>query len=156
MAETPSSAEWQKAERDSPSDATPRPARHRANPDQSLKSNRPPGIAQSGPVSSSGATIHVRHFTLYAAFTSTKKRGLRTAFGVRAGRPTARNRAKRQAREEFRLRHHRLPEAINILITNRGTISALTRRSIRQQLVELFDRACRLAAAGRDDKANTR
>ena len=156
MAETSSSAEWQKAERDSPSDAAPHPARHHANPDQSSKSSRPPGIAQAGPVSRPGATIHVRHFTLYAAFTSTKKRGLRTAFGVRAGRPTARNRAKRQAREGFRLKHHKLPEAIDIVIANRGAIGALTRRSIRQQLAELFDRACRLAPPGGGNKATAR
>ena len=156
MAETPSSAEWQKAERGSPSSTARHPARHPANSDQPSKSSRSPGIARSGPVSRLGATIHTKHFILYAAFTSTKKREMRTAFGVRAGRPTARNRAKRQAREEYRLKHHDLPEAIDIVIANRGAISALTRRSMRQQLAELLDRACRLAAAGRNKKATTR
>ena len=74
------------------------------------------------------------------------------AFGARAGPATARNRAKRQAREEFHLRRHRLPDSIDILITNKGPIGMLSRRSIRGQLAELLDRARALARPGRDGK----
>ena len=156
MAETSSSAEGQKAGRDSLSSVAPQPARHHATPGHSSRSNRLPGIARSRAVGRSAATLHTRHFTLYAAFTSTKKQGLRIALGVRAGRSTARNRAKRQAREEYRLTHHKLPEGINIVITNRGVVSTLTGRSMRAELAELLERACALTPSRRDSRATAR
>jgi len=67
------------------------------------------------------------------------------AFGVRAGRSTARNRAKRQARETFRLNRHKLPVGIDLVVTTRGAIGALSRRALRDQLSELFDRARKLS-----------
>lgn len=156
MAETSSSAEGQKAGRDSPSDVAPSPARDHANPGHSSRSNRPPGIAQSMPVGRSAATLRTRHFTLHAVFTSTKKQGLKMAFGVRAGRSTARSRAKRQAREGFRLTCHTLPEGIDIMITSGGTISTLTRRTIRAELTELLDRARALTPPRIDRRATAR
>ncbi len=92
-----------------------------------------------------GEAINTKHFTLYAGFASTKKGGLRLAFGVRAGPSTVRNRAKRQARETFRLNRHKLPGGIDLVVTSRGKIGALTRRALRDQLSELFDRARKLS-----------
>lgn len=81
------------------------------------------------------------YFTLYAGFSSTKKQGLRLAFGVRAGASTVRNKAKRLAREAFRLNRHKLPEGIEIVITAKKGIGALSRRDIRGQILDLFERA---------------
>jgi ribonuclease P protein component len=87
-----------------------------------------------------------QYFTLFTRAASTKKQGLRLAFGARTGRSTARNRAKRQARETYRLYRSRLPEAKEVVITSRGNIDGLSRRAVRQQLVELFGRAIQAPA----------
>ena len=85
------------------------------------------------------------YFTLYAGFPSTKKQELRLAFGARAGTATVRNKAKRLARETFRLNRHQLPGGIEIVITAKKGISALARRDIRGQILDLFERARRLS-----------
>ena len=141
MAETSSSAEGRRAARGSPSDTTPPPAKDHAGPQHSTKTAQAPSAAGSGSAVRPGVAIVTRHFTLYARPASTKKQGLRLAFGGRAGRSTVRNRAKRQAREAYRLNRQKLPEAREIVLTTRGSIDRLTRRAIRDQLVELFARA---------------
>lgn len=73
------------------------------------------------------------------------------AFGVRAGCAAVRNRAKRQAREAFRDRQHKLPDKMAIVIATRGKIASLTRRQLREELEELFDRASRLRSSFRPD-----
>lgn len=78
------------------------------------------------------------------------------AFGVRMGRSTARNRAKRQTREQYRLTRHKLPEGIDIVITNRGTINTLSRRGMRAELAELLDRARAIAPSRHDSRATAR
>ena len=78
------------------------------------------------------------------------------AFSVRAGRSTARNRAKRQAREEHRLIRHKLPEGIDIMITNRGAVNALTGRSMRAELAGLLERARALTQSRYDSRATAR
>ncbi|CBE70023.1 MAG: ribonuclease P protein component [Candidatus Methylomirabilis oxygeniifera] len=86
-----------------------------------------------------------KYFTLYARFASTKKQQLQLAFGARTGTATVRNRAKRLARETFRLNCHRLPAGIEILITAQKGIGALSRRDMRGQIVDLFEYACKLS-----------
>lgn len=88
------------------------------------------------------------YFTLYVEFSSTKKQGLRLAFGARAGPSTVRNKAKRQARETFRLNRHRMPGGIEILITTKKDVSALSRRDIRGQILDLLERARKLSPPG--------
>lgn len=79
------------------------------------------------------------HFTLYVRFSSTKKQTLKLAIGARAGPSTVRNRAKRQAREAFRLNRHRLPAGIEIAITTKRGVSVLSRRDMRSQILELLE-----------------
>lgn len=141
MAETSSSAEGRRAARGSPSDATSPPAKDHASPQHSTKTAQAPSAAGSGSAVRPGVAIVTRYFTLYARPASTKKQGLRLAFGARAGRSTVRNRAKRQAREAHRLNRQKLPEAREIVLTTRGSIDRLRRRAIRDQLLELFARA---------------
>ena len=140
MAETSSSAEGRRAARGSPSDATSPPAKDHAT-QYSTKAAQAPSAAGSGAVARHGVAIVTRYFTLYARPASTKKQGLRLAFGARAGRSTVRNRAKRQAREAYRLNRQNLLETREIVITTKGSIDRLRRRAIRDQLVELFARA---------------
>jgi ribonuclease P protein component len=109
-------------------------------------------IARSGRTGKPGTTLHASHFILHASFPSTKKQELRMAFGVPAGPSTARNRAKRQAREEFRLKRIRLPRSIDILITNKGPIGKLSRRRMREEFAKLLDQACVPPRPGRDGK----
>lgn len=90
-------------------------------------------------------TLNSGYFTLYAGFPSTKKQELMLAFGARAGNATVRNKAKRLARETFRLNRHQLPRGIEIVITARKGISALGRRDMRGQILDLFERARRLS-----------
>ena len=123
----------------------PPPARHRPDPNHSPRSDRPSGVVRLGRATQPGEAINTKHFTLYAGLASTKKRQLKLAFGVRAGSSTVRNRAKRQARETFRLNHHKLPGGIDLVVSTRGAIGALTRRALRDQLSELFDRARKLS-----------
>jgi len=141
MAETSSSAEGRRAARGSPSDATPPPAKEQTSPQHSTKTDQAPSAAGSGPAARLGGAIATRHFTLYVRPASTKKQGLRLAFGARAGRSTVRNRAKRQAREAYRLNRQKFLEMREVVITTRGSIDRLRRRAIRDQLVELFARA---------------
>jgi ribonuclease P protein component len=86
------------------------------------------------------------------AFPSTKKQALRLAFGVRAGRASVRNRAKRYARDLFRSMQPRLPAAIEIVLAARAPLGDLTRRQLRGEMAELFERAraacCREARTG--------
>jgi len=140
MAETSSSAEGRRAARGSPSDATSPPAKDHAT-QYSTKTAQAPSAAGSGAAARPGVAIVTRYFTLYARPASTKKQGLRLAFGARAGRSTVRNRAKRQAREAYRLNRQKLLETREIVITTKGSIDRLRRRAIRDQLVELFARA---------------
>ena len=140
MAETSSSAEGRRAARGSPSDATSPPAKDHAT-QYSTKTAQAPSAAGSGAAARPGGAIVTRYFTLYARPASTKKQGLRLAFGARAGRSTVRNRAKRQAREAYRLNRQKLLETREIVITTKGSIDRLRRRAIRDQLVELFARA---------------
>ena len=153
MAERSSSEERQRAEKDLPSDTASAPGSRHADHDSPAGSRRSRRTARLGLQRRSGRPIYAKHFTLYLAVASTKKQGLRLRFGVRAGPSTARNRAKRQAREAFRLFSHKLPDGIDIMITARKGIAALTRREIRDQLAELFDRACALSAAQGDSAA---
>ena len=85
------------------------------------------------------------YFTLYAGFPSTKKQELKLAFGARAGTATVRNKAKRMARETFRLNRHQLPVGIEILISAKKGIGALSRRDMRCQILDLFKHARRLS-----------
>src|SRR5574337_1174865 len=85
--------------------------------------------------------FHSKYFTLYARLASTKKQTLRLAFGARTGTATVRNRAKRLARETFRLNRQRLPAGIDILIAAKRGLSALSRRDIRSQILDLFEYA---------------
>ncbi|NJD67544.1 MAG: hypothetical protein C3F12_13530 [Candidatus Methylomirabilota bacterium] len=87
--------------------------------------------------------FYTGYFTLYARFASTKKQALRLAFGARTGAAVVRNRAKRQSREAFRLNRDRLPENIEILITSKKGIGALSRRDMRNQIRSLFEYVCR-------------
>jgi ribonuclease P protein component len=141
MAETSSSAEGRRAARGSPSDTTSPPAKEQTSPQHSTKTAQATSAAGSGPAARPGGTVVTRYFTLYARPASTKKQGLRLAFGARAGRSTVRNRAKRQAREAYRLNRQKLPEAREIVITTRGSIDSLRRQALRDQLAELFGRA---------------
>ena len=153
MAERSSSKERQRAEKDLPSDTASAPGSRHAGHDSPASSRRSRGTPKSGLPRRSARPLYAKHFTLYVAFASTKKQGLRLRFGVRAGASTARNRAKRQAREAFRFFSHKLPDGIDIMIAARNRITALTRREIRDQLAELFDRACALSAAQSDSAA---
>jgi len=155
MAETSSSAEGRRAARGSPSDATSPPAKEQTGPKHSMKTDQAPSAAGSGSAVRPGVAIVTRHFTLYARPASTKKQGLRLAFGARAGRSTVRNRAKRQAREAYRLNHQKLLETSEIVITTKGSIDRLRRRAIRDQLVELFARATASSAPLRGAKPST-
>src|SRR5574337_2175613 len=85
--------------------------------------------------------FHNNYFTLSARFASTKKQTLRLAFGARTGAATVRNRAKRLAREAFRLNRQRLPAGIEILIAAKRGLSTLSRRDIRGQILDLFEHA---------------
>ena len=153
MAERSSSKERQRAGKDLPSDAASAPGSGHVGHDSPAESRRSRRTLRSGPPRRSARPIYAKHFTLYVAFASTKKQRLRLRFGVRAGPATARNRAKRRAREAFRLFSHKLPDGIDIMIAARNRITALTRREIRDQLAELFDRACALSAAQSDSAA---
>jgi ribonuclease P protein component len=141
MAETSSSAEGRRAARGSPSDATSPPTKEQTSPQYSTKTDQAPSAAGSGPAARLGSAIATRYFTLYVRPASTKKQGLRLAFGARAGRSTVRNRAKRQAREAYRLNRQKLLEMREVVITTRGSIDRLRRRAIRDQFVDLFARA---------------
>ena len=154
MAETSSSAEGRRAARGSPSDATSPPAKDHAT-QYSTKTAQAPSAAGSGGAARPGVAIVTRYFTLYARPASTKKQGLRLAFGARAGRSTVRNRAKRQAREAYRLNHQKLLETSEIVITTKGSIDRLRRRAIRDQLVELFARATASSPPLRGGKPTT-
>jgi ribonuclease P protein component len=99
---------------------------------------------------SSGATRPKRafnnnYFTLYVRLASTEKQQLRLAFGARVGTAVVRNRAKRLAREMFRVYCRTLPSGIEILVTAKKGIGALSRRDMRGQIGELFERARRLS-----------
>jgi len=155
MAETSSSAEGRRAAIGSPSDATSPPAKEQTSPQYSTKTDQAPSAAGSGPAARLGGAIATRHFTLYVRPASTKKQGLRLAFGARAGRSTVRNRAKRQAREAHRLNRQKLLETRQIIITTKGSIDRLRRRAIRDQLVELFARATASSAPLRGAKPST-
>src|SRR5574337_145235 len=85
------------------------------------------------------------YFTLYTRFSSTKKQELWLAFGARAGMATVRNRAKRLAREAFRLNRHRLPAGSDIVVTAKKGIGDLSRRDIRGQICDLFEHASKLS-----------
>ena len=154
MAETSSSAEGRRAARGSPSDATSQPAKDHAT-QHSTKTAQAPSAAGSGAAARPGVAIVTRYFTLYARPASTKKQGLRLAFGARAGRSTVRNRAKRQAREAYRLNRQKLLETREIVITTKGSIDRLRRRAIRDQLVELFARATAFSLPLRGAKPTT-
>lgn len=146
MAERSSSAEGQRAARNSPSDTTsPPPKNHR-----SRGNLKPPSALNSRPTGREGVTITTKYFTLYSRPASTKKQGLKLAFGVRAGRSTIRNRAKRQARELYQLNHHRLPASREFVIASRGSIDALGRRATRDQLMQLFERIATASPPPRD------
>ncbi|MGH7430038.1 MAG: ribonuclease P protein component [Candidatus Methylomirabilaceae bacterium] len=85
--------------------------------------------------------MHSRHFTLHVAAPSTKKtRGLKFAFSARSGHAAARNRAKRYAREAYRVGRHKLPNDTELVISSRHGIGTLTRHDMRKELAELFDR----------------
>lgn|SRR5574341_1228121 len=141
MDKTSSSAEGRRAARGSPLDATSPPAKDHASPQCSTKTAQAPSAAGSGSAVRPEVAVVTKYFTLYARPASTKKQGLRLAFGARAGRSTVRNRAKRQAREAYRLNRRKLLETREIVITTKGSIDRLRRRAIRDQLVELFARA---------------
>lgn len=85
------------------------------------------------------------YFTLYAGFPSTKKQELKLAFGARTGTAVVRNKAKRLAREAFRLNRHQLPVGIEIVIAAKKGIGALSRRKLRGQILDLFEYACKLS-----------
>ncbi len=155
MAGTSSNEGRPRAEKGSPFNP-PAPAGHHISPNRSRRSTRSSGAARLGRSSRSGEGISGIYFTLYAGFSSTKKQGLTLAFGVRAGPSTVRNRAKRQAREMFRVYRDKLPERISIVITNRGGIGALTRREMRDQLSKLLSRACALFPPQHTGAASTR
>lgn len=155
MAETSSSAEGRRAARGSPSDVTSPPAKDHASPQHSTKTAQAPSAAGSGLAVRPGVAIVTSHFTLYARPASTKKQGLRLAFGARAGRSTVRNRAKRQAREAYRLNRQKLLETREIIITTKGNIDRLRRRAIRDQVVELFARATASSPPPRGAKPTT-
>ncbi|MDD5559612.1 ribonuclease P protein component [Candidatus Methylomirabilis sp.] len=111
---------------------------------------------ESGRAARPRRALNTNYFTLYARFPSTKKQELRLAFGTRAGTATVRNKAKRLARETFRLNRHQLPQGIEIVITAKKGIGALSRRDMRGQIFDLFERARRLSPsssseAGRPD-----
>ena len=141
MAEISSNEERQRAEKGSPFDPTSASGGGHLDPNHSPNGTWSPEGARLGRSARPGKAISSKHFTLYAGFASTKKQGLRLAFGVRAGSSAVRNRAKRLARETFRLNRHKLPDGITIVITTKGGIATLPRRAIRDQLTELFDRA---------------
>lgn len=155
MAETSSTAEGRRAARGSPSDATSPPAKDHTSPQYSTKTAQAPSAAGSGPAARPGVAIVTRHFTLYARPASTKKQGFRLAFGARAGRSTVRNRAKRQAREAYRLNRQKLLETREIVLTTKGSIDRLRRRAIRDQLMELFARATASSSPLRGAKPTT-
>ena len=155
MAETSSSAEGRRAARGSPSDATSPPTKEQTSPQHPTKTDQAPSAAGSGSAVRPGVAIVTRHFTLYTRPASTKKQGLGLAFGARAGRSTVRNRAKRQAREAYRLNHQKLLETSEIVITTKGSIDRLRRRAIRDQLVELFARATASSPPLRGGKPTT-
>ena len=141
MAETSSSEEKPKAEKDSPRNRSPALATGGARA-VLTSCARAVNVSRRGRAARSGEAFHTKHFTLYARFASTKKQELHLAFGTRAGPATARNRAKRQAREAFRYNRRTLATNIEVVIACKGDISALPPRSIRAQLEELFARAC--------------
>lgn len=155
MAKTSLGEEKPKAAKDSPRDCALAFASSESDRNLPARRARPPKVARPARSARSEEAFSTTHFTLYSGFASTKKRGLHLAFGVRAGPATTRNRAKRQAREAFRFSRHKLPEAIGIVITSRGNISVLPRRSVRAQLEELFARACARWTPDRADAATT-
>lgn len=154
MAEIPLTVERPRVERGSPFNPAAVPSAVLTEPIRSPRSPRSRGMQRFRPTSRSGEAINTRHFTLYVRFASTKKQGLTLAFGARAGTSTARNRAKRQAREIFRLSQHKLPEGIDIVIAAKGRIGTLTRRETRRQLSELFSQAPRLPRSCRIGEAS--
>lgn len=101
--------------------------------------------SESGRRERSKRAFNNDYFTLYVGFPSTKKHALKLAIGVRAGTAVARNRAKRLAREAFRLNRHQLPVGIEMVIAARKGIGALNRRSLRSRIIELFEYARRLS-----------
>lgn len=147
MAERSSVEEGQKAEKDSPCELALR--FHRALPPQSLSSARDRSVEMRK--SELGRAARLRracssgYFTLYAGFPSTKKQELRLAFGARVGTAPVRNKAKRMARETFRLNRHQLPMGIEVLISAKKGIGALSRRDMRWQILDLFKHACKLS-----------
>jgi ribonuclease P protein component len=109
---------------------------------------------------SSGATrlkraCNTKHFTLYVRFTSTEKQQLQLALGARVGTATVRNKAKRLARETFRVYCRQLPAGIEILVTAKKGIDALSRRDMRGQIVDLFERARRLLPSNSSEPVGT-
>ena len=154
MAEMSSSEERQKAGKGSPFDPISAPTGYHANPRHPPTRSRSSRADRPGRGTRPGDAISSKHFTLHAGLASTKKQEFRLAIGLRAGFATARNRAKRQAREMIRLNRHRLPEGIALVISARGNISSLTRRGIRDQLADLFDRARALSLPRGPDGAS--
>lgn len=109
---------------------------------------------------SSGATrlkraFNNQYFTLYVRLASTKKQQLQLALGARVGTATVRNRAKRLARETFRVNCRQLPAGIEILITAKKGIGALSRRDMRGQIVDLFERARGLSLSSLSEPVRT-
>ncbi|MBZ0169266.1 MAG: ribonuclease P protein component [Kofleriaceae bacterium] len=96
------------------------------------------------------------YFTLYARTASTKKQGLRLAFGARTGTAVVRNRAKRLAREAFRLNRHQLSGGVEFLITAKRGIETLSRRDMREQLLGLFAQMRRLSPSRPSEKGKSK
>jgi len=120
----------------------PPPTRHRASPDRSRKSSHSLKRAQPRRAGRAETTVRSRHFTLYVVTPSTKKKQrLRFRLSARSGDAAARNRAKRHARELYRLARHSLPNDKELVITSADRIDLLTRRDIRRELAQLFGRA---------------
>ena len=118
------------------------PTSHRASLDHSRKSSHSLKRAQPGRAGRAETTVRSRHFTLSVVTPSTKKtRRLRFRLSVRSGDAAARNRAKRYARELYRLTQHTPPGGKELVIASSGRIDLLARRDIRRELAQLFDRA---------------
>ncbi|MDE2180221.1 MAG: ribonuclease P protein component [candidate division NC10 bacterium] len=111
--------------------------------------------SESGGIARPRRAINTNYFTLYARFSSTKKQELRLAFGARTGTAAVRNRAKRLARETFRLNRQQLPVGVDILITAKKGIGALRRRDMRDQICGLFERARRLSPSSPSDSVKS-
>lgn len=148
MVKTSSGEEEQRAEKDSRSETGPASAGNRSGPSRAPGRQKARSPAQRA---RRGRAFSARHFTLFVKFASTKKQGLRVAIGARAGPSTVRNRAKRQAREAYRLSRGGLPEGVDLVITSTKGITELTRRRMREQLTELFNRARALLSPGGAD-----